>query len=127
MAEHVINISATTANPTPLVINDDENHSANTDEGDRNLTTDVKIGDTIRWRHGGNIIEIVTIIGDPHKDICDPDPARQDDGSWLGTVKQNAPLDDAEYGIKYTVAGHFEEDGKTLKPFIQDPKIRVHV
>jgi hypothetical protein len=114
---HTINISATNDNPTPLVISDDEGHSANTDVGDQNLTTEIEPGDIIVWVKGGDITSIDAITEKAGTNLFSVDPGPQSNGTWQGTVGDQPSETEESYSITYTVDG---------AQHTQDPKLKMH-
>ncbi len=99
MATHTITISASTANPLPLIISDDEGHTASTHDDDANLTTVFKQGDTVRWeiKSGCDIRSIdaihLTLLpsyqpGVPESTLFLDLPHQANDGTtaWIGII-----------------------------------------
>ncbi|GGW44450.1 RICIN domain-containing protein [Arenibacter certesii] len=122
-ATNTITISATTKNPTPLVIHDDEGDSSHTHHGDDELTTKVTNGDTVIWQFEGDISCIDNVFERPRKDkkndLFRMDPMRQrapKDGIWLGVIGSLPPGSEESYAITYTVNG---------KHYTQDPKLKM--
>lgn len=128
MATHIITIFATNSSPSPLIISDDENHTASTADGDKNLTTNLLDGDTIKWVNGfgSNISSIdavtqgtVTFGGHTGKfPAFKAPPVKGDDGSWsaIAQLGQNITMVNIEYSITYTING---------KQYTQDPKLQI--
>jgi hypothetical protein len=99
MATHTITIYATNANPLPLTISDDEGHSASTHDDDANLTTEFKVGDTVRFEIStATGCEIANIESINVNDLIDengnhynlftsgPQSAEDGTGSWVGVM-----------------------------------------
>lgn len=128
MATHTITIYATNDVPSPLTISDDENHSASTKEDDKNLTTNLQDGDTVKWVNGSGS-EITSIDAITQGTITwggrtgkmpafKADPVKGDDGSWSAIAQIGSSVTDMtiEYSISYTV---------NRKQYIQDPKLQI--
>lgn len=101
-----------------LYLSDNEGHS-----GDGNITTDVDPGDTVIWKlsKNGGIDEITDISAkNGSQDIFSSDPAKQNDGSWKGTVSNTATGTES-YFIKYKINGTEYTDDPELD--IQDDGI----
>jgi len=112
MATETIFISKQ-ATGTGLHLSDNEGHS-----GDGSITTTVHEGDTVIWKltSNGGITAITNIYPKTgSENIFSTNPAKQDDGSWLGTVA-NVISGSESYSIDYTIG----EDSYT-----DDPKLQV--
>lgn len=125
MANHIVYLSATTAQPYPLTIDSDGQH-ASTHEEDAALRTGVALGDTVTWQikeDPNNIItSIVKIEGifdqTSHDLFRAPGPHANPDGTWSGIIHRVGDPDLEKYDIHYTVKGRTE-------PYIEDPIIEV--
>ncbi len=122
MATHYIAIYATKEQPWPPVIADDEGHTASTEQGDMDLTTDLQSGDVIIWEKSSwegpddnhpNAIVNIYDIEVSNLLVFSEAPEKQQDGSWKATVGEISNETDLKYTIYYDVR------------FIQDPKIRL--
>lgn len=99
---------------TGLHLSDNEGHS-----GDGTITTDVHQGDTVKWKisAGGGIDEITNIYPkSTSQDIFSSDPVQQKDGSWKGTVSNNASGSEF-YNIDYKIGG---------VSYTDDPELKIH-
>ena len=131
MATHIITISATTDNPTPLTISDDQGHSSSTHSGDASLTTEFTA-------KGDDVLFVI----DPNSDITSIDridvsplhilgvsitlfsalPRPSNDGTtnWYGQLLKQSDNWHGEvtekYSITYTVNG---------QSYTEDPRIRI--
>jgi hypothetical protein len=123
MATHTITISASTTNPYPLTISDDENHSASTATGDAVLTTGIDAGDEVIWTPSGDISSINNIIDKSTPvNLFSSGPAPKNDGtgSWSGIVGNSASNTEEAYSIQYNV------NGAANNPYTQDPKLKMN-
>jgi hypothetical protein len=117
MAKHYIYVRATKEKPSPPIIYDDEGNFGETEETDKELTTNLGPGDTVVWVKKGDVEKIDKIDVNSGQDIFIVDPEPQDDGTWQATtVGDLQPGATCEYLINYTVDG---------QPYSQDPKIRL--
>jgi len=118
MAElHHIYVKATNSKPFPPEISDDENHYANTEEGDKELTTELGPGDTVSWVKQGDIESIKKVYVTSGQDLFIEDPVEQSDGSWQATTVEDLdPGSTCEYEIEYYVES---------KKYTQDPKLTL--
>jgi len=83
----------------------------------RDITTVVKNNDTVQWKLSANSgITSLNGIKDSSTNVFDPNPTRQSDGSWLGTVK-SSPGKVESYLVEYTFKGN---------KYNNDPKIQVN-
>ncbi|MCB0446593.1 MAG: hypothetical protein KDD03_03610 [Gelidibacter sp.] len=96
---HTISIFAPSTAPLPLIISDDENHTASTHDDDANLTTEFQVGDTIKFViennpnndiasiESINIDNLMDAHGNPYNlftSLPSPDDATK--RSWTGVV-----------------------------------------
>lgn len=114
---HTVTVSATTANPFPPSLSDDEGHQADTAEGDKNMTTLVGPGDSVTWAKGGNISSLDNVFETNGVDLFIVDPSQENNGTWIGIVGSLPPGTEEEYSITYTVQG---------KSYTQDPRLRMN-
>jgi spore coat protein U-like protein len=117
MAAHTITMTVANGTTSPLILADDENHSASTTQDDQNFTTNVGHGDTVTWNIGTNSsitkIQVVEVTGD----LFSSDPAPADGGtSVTGTISSTATGGDT-YTINYWI-------GDTM--YSQDPKLQMN-
>jgi len=126
MTEHYVHIYATTGNPTPPYIQDDEEHIGATEQQDKDLTTEVHDNDTITWsifpseKDGiQNAITSIDNITIDSNDFLSSGPTRNADGTWtaeVGEVEDPSMYGDGilAYTIYYTVNGtqHVHQDPK---------------
>lgn len=110
----VITISASTAVPWPLTINDGTSVGS-TDEGDKGLVTKVNPGDTVVFKTAGDITAINAIqIKDGSPDLFSTDPTSSN--GWTGIIGAKTTSIES-YNIQYTVGGTV---------YIQDPKLQMN-
>jgi hypothetical protein len=79
-----------------------------------NITTNVKNGDTVKWKLNGNNTGITSLDGidDTSTDVFNPDPTKNSDGSWQGTISAS-PGSEETYLVEYTFNGiHYNHDPK---------------
>ena len=114
---HTITISASNANPKPPTLTDEKGLTSSTDEGDRNFTTLVSNGQLVKWVKGGDVTDITGINQESGSNLFTAGPAKQSDGSWLGTIGNLAANSQESYSISYTVNG---------QNYTQDPKLKMH-
>lgn len=117
---HTITVSATTGNPAPPTISDDEGNRGNTLTGDRDLTTQVSNGNIVKWVKGGDIASIDSVVYTGGSNLFASGPSQNKDGSWQGVIGNLPSGTEEEYTIRYTV------NGATGNPYSQDPKLRMH-
>lgn len=121
MANHTIQIFATTTNPHPLSISQDNGAIwVDTETADEAFTTNVSVGDTVTYAHSlnkdgvtNNITDITNITP---ATFFDPSNAPNSGNDWSGTIKSGNPSTPLEYKIMYRVSG--------VAPIqTQDPKL----
>jgi len=114
MSKETINISLVAgSNPPELYLSDSEGH-----HGEGNLTTNVNCGDKVIWEivAESGISSISICRKRDSEDIFSKDPRAQQDGSWKGTVSNDATGEET-YNIGYTVDG---ED------YVCDPILKIN-
>jgi hypothetical protein len=112
---HYVYVNATNNDPFPPHLSDDENHSASTADGDKNMTTDVGPGDTVIWSKSGDITSLDNVFESGNgNDLFSTDPALQANGTWQGVIGTLEGDNIETYSITYTVNG---------QSHTQDPKI----
>lgn len=117
MGTETITIKATTEDPTPLILADNEGHHGNSAATDKAFTTEVSNGDTVKWKNKNNSdITSFTISCNSNSLFASGDPQQKNNG-WEGTISETATGDE-EYTINYYVEGVTEEQH-------QDPKLRI--
>ncbi len=114
---HTVTVSATTANPFPPSLSDDEGNNANTGPGDAAMTTLVGPGDSVSWQRAGDVSSLDNIFEPTGTDLFIIDPSKEDDGTWVGIIGSMPPGSEEAYSITYSVAG--------VQQPTQDPKLRV--
>ena len=111
MADVTIYVSLVSGT-TNLHLSDSEGHS-----GDGTITTDVQRGQSVQWQiaTGAGIDSLDNIYAkEGSQDIFSSDPAKQEDGSWLGTVSDSASGNES-YSIDYTISGTSYTDDPELQ------------
>ena len=109
MAAIVIQVSLDGKGPG-IILNDGRNSGSD-------ITTIVRNNDTVQWKLTANSgITSLDGIKDSSTDVFNPDPSRQRDGSWQGTVS-SSPGREETYLVEYTING---------VKYNQDPKIQVN-
>jgi len=116
---HYIYVGATTADPFPPSLSDDENHTAHNAKDDKNFTTDVNPGDIIIWQAVGDVTSLEEIAYKTGSHLFAQIPTKQNDGTWKGVIGNFANVPKGglieEYDISYIVNnGMF---------YTQDPKL----
>lgn len=122
MAAHVIQIFATSNNPHPLAISQDNGATwVNTETDDENFNTTVAVGDTVQFAFSldkdGVANEISSIVGITPGSFFEPNDKPQSP-DWKGTIKSGNSSTPLEYQILYKVTG----DNRTQT---QDPKLTM--
>lgn len=110
MANHTINIFATTTAYHPLSISGDGGTTwVDTEIADKAFTTEVSPGDTVTFAFNlkknnvtNNIERIVNITP---ASFFEPSESPNSNNNWTGTIKSGNPSTPLEYTIVYKVAG----------------------
>lgn len=113
-----ITISASKANPTPLIMSDTEGHSGNTQASDQSFTTTGLGGQSIVWQVAGDISSISSITANannPNLFSSGPSADNAAKTQWSGTLGSTTGTE--SYTISYVV------DETT---YSQDPRIQVN-
>ena len=113
---HTVTVSATIAVPKPPSLSDDEGHQADTEDGDKNMTTLVGPGDVVTWQKGGNISSLDNVFETAGTDLFIIDPSKENNGTWVGIVGSLPSGAEEAYSITYKVGG---------KSYTQDPRLRM--
>ncbi|WP_395045329.1 hypothetical protein [Flavobacterium sp.] len=109
MATTVITIRLD-GNGPGIILNDGQSNGSD-------ITTNVQNGDTVKWKLLPNSgISSLNGINDLTTDVFNPDPTKQPDGSYQGTVAATAGQEES-YNVLYTIAG---------VKYYHDPKIHVN-
>ena len=117
MGTETITIKATTEKPAPLILADNEGHHGNSTATDKAFTTEVRKGDTVKWKNkSGSDITSFSITCNSNSLFVSGDPKSKNNG-WEGTISENATGDE-EYIINYYVKDVVDEQH-------QDPKLRI--
>ncbi|WP_369994579.1 hypothetical protein [Winogradskyella sp.] len=130
MATHTITIYAKNDAPTPLTIIDDEGHRAHTNDDDKNLTTELQNGDTLKWVIDDladiTSIDAITQLKTPILGMkvellvfsSRPSPVNDGSGDWSAEIQMPDNFNSAlvEYTITYTIKG---------RQHTQDPKLQI--
>ncbi|MDY2586594.1 hypothetical protein [Winogradskyella aquimaris] len=130
MGIHTITIYAKNDKPTPLTIIDDEGHRAHTNDDDKNLTTELQNGDTLKWVIDGQAditsIDAITQLKTPvfgwkvelQVFSSRPSPINDGSGEWSAEIQMPDNFNSAliEYTITYTING---------RQHTQDPKLQI--
>ena len=118
---HIITLNVAAGTTSPLIISDDEGHSASTPVDDQNLTTTVSVGDTVTWQiaAGSTITKIQVVEQAGSNDLFSPDPAPADGGTSVsGTIGSAfGSGTQEEYTINYWING---------VQYSQDPKLQMN-
>ena len=109
-----ITFSATNANQFPPTITDGT-LTTSTESDDRNLTTDVGVGDTVIFQKGGDITSIDAITKTDGSNLFSTMPTARN--GWTGVIGSLASTTEESYSVTYTIGG---------VPYVQDPKLRMH-
>lgn len=112
---HTVTVSATTAKPYPPSLSDDEGHQADTEDGDKNMTTLVGPGDVVTWQKGGNISSLDNVFETAGTDLFIVDPSPGNNGTWVGIVGSMDSGAEEAYSITYTVGGQSHTQDPRLK------------
>ncbi len=115
---HTLTIGATTANPFPPILTNDQGFTSITEPADKNTTTLVSPGNIMIWKMSEDITKIDKIIETGGKDVFSINPKAQKDGTWQATIGDFPKGNTKSYSIVYTVKG-----GK--KPYTQDPQLKM--
>ncbi len=110
MATHTIQIFATTSNPHPLSISQDNGATwVTTEAADEAFTTSVSVGDTVTYAHSLNkdgVTNNITGINNiTPASFFEPSEAPNNRNDWTGTIKSGNPSTPLAYDIKYRVSG----------------------
>jgi hypothetical protein len=123
MAAHVIQIFATTNNPNPLSISQDNGATwVDTDIDDQNFNTTVAVGDTVQFAFSlsknGVANNISSIQNITPATFYEAGKNPRSNNSWTGTIKDGNGSTPEEYQIIYQVSG---VNGNQT----QDPKLTM--
>ena len=120
MTEHYVHIFASPEDPFPPTLEDDQNNVGNTEEGDKEFTTEVYSDDTMTWSaypaRGNAISTIDKIEINSGAEYFSSLPTKdRETGEWNATLGESSKEGDITYTIYYTA---------NRKQYKQDPKLR---
>lgn len=126
---HTIVVSATTENPHPLTISSGTS-SSTTEDGDKNFTTKVNVGDTVIWKiaEGCDITSIKTVQetfpSKNNNNLFSETPSIGDSTTKTGKIGGFYAKNKAheQYTIYYNVSGATLPPGN---PYSQDPRLQM--
>ena len=117
MAEHTITMTVAAGTTGPLILSDDEGHSASTTTNDQNFTTNVGQGDTVTWNIGaGSTITKIQVVEDTG-DLFSTNPAPADGGTSVSGVISSTATGGDTYTINYSIGS---------AQYSQDPKLQMN-